>query len=112
MPPIKEQPVRDLRESYVCEECGAAFRTRGLKNNHTNRKHRRRYNCDHCESAFALNADLQRHKRTVHKETIPSSSKAFTCPYDGCATPTKKFTRRDNLSRHMVRCLNAQAKPV
>jgi uncharacterized C2H2 Zn-finger protein len=87
----------------TCPECGLVFRTAGLQRTHYNRKHNLRYTCEECSAAFGLRKDLERHEQTVHQKQS-SSTPAFLCPNVGCATPDKRFTRKDNWRRHVNKC--------
>jgi uncharacterized C2H2 Zn-finger protein len=59
--------------------------------------------CPECSAAFGLRKDLERHEQTVHQKQS-SSTPAFLCPNVGCATPDKRFTRKDNWRRHVNKC--------
>ncbi|KAF2647291.1 hypothetical protein K491DRAFT_317422 [Lophiostoma macrostomum CBS 122681] len=96
---------------FQCPECSKLFRTTGLKNKHINRTHRRRYTCDLCPSAFALNADLQRHKRTVHRSQH-NGTRTLQCPNTRCGVPDKQFNRKDNFERHVARCFKRQVRCI
>ncbi|ORY11907.1 hypothetical protein BCR34DRAFT_587590 [Clohesyomyces aquaticus] len=95
-----------METAYSCPECELRFRTPGQRNKHINRKHRRRYTCpvESCEKAFSLNADLERHKRALHREELGISSTVLKCPNWSCLSPEKIYTRKDNLNRHVRRC--------
>jgi uncharacterized C2H2 Zn-finger protein len=98
---------------YPCPDCEAVFRTSGQRKNHHNRKHNLRFTCNFasCDSAFGLRADLERHRRTVHRNVLqPESSRAFKCNNIGCTTPEKVYTRKDNFTRHVERCRKAIAR--
>jgi hypothetical protein len=98
-------------EDLVCEQCHITFQTIGLKNKHDNRKHVRRFACtgSNCTARFNLKADLQRHKSTVHKDTMTTLKQdTWSCTNAHCHLPGKLFTRKDNFQRHLVRCQNAQ----
>lgn len=100
---------------YPCPDphCNLVFRTPGQRKNHHNRKHNLRYICTftHCESAFGLRADLERHKRTVHRATLKiNPEQLHRCTNPGCATPNKTYPRKDNYNRHVKRCLLAAEK--
>ncbi|KAF2250422.1 hypothetical protein BU26DRAFT_424836 [Trematosphaeria pertusa] len=97
--------------SHTCPECPLSFPTAGQRNKHVNRKHRRRYICpiSSCQKAFSLNADMERHKKTVHKELFSFSDSMLKCPLSKCKTPEKLYSRKDNLDRHVKRCF-ASAK--
>ncbi|KAF2868702.1 hypothetical protein BDV95DRAFT_120070 [Massariosphaeria phaeospora] len=92
-------------DGFECSVCHDSFRTEGSRNKHMNRKHIRRYKCMvlDCGRDFNLNADLNRHKRTVHKTGVDET---WRCGNDNCQTPQKVFHRRDNLLRHMSACGN------
>ena len=72
--------------------------------NHYNRTHNLRYTCNLCNSvSFGLAADLKRHKRNLHQQSL-GSDETYQCTLPGCATPNKIFRRKDNFNRHVKRC--------
>ena len=92
---------------FPCPICNINFDTEAQRKNHHNRKHNLRFICpvDGCTSAFGLRADLERHKRTVHKAILKvEPSLVFRCTNTGCADPKKIYTRKDNFTRHVKRC--------
>lgn len=90
-------------QACTCRTCGRVFRTAGLQRIHYNRKHNLRYTCQECNKSFGLRKDLERHELSVHQKHL-SSTPAHTCPHEGCATPGKKFPRKDNWRRHVNKC--------
>lgn len=90
-------------QACKCRTCGLIFRTAGLQRIHYNRKHNHRYICQECDKSFGLRKDLERHELSVHQKHL-SSTPAHTCPNEGCATPGKKFPRKDNWRRHVNKC--------
>jgi hypothetical protein len=90
-------------QACTCRTCGRVFRTAGLQRIHYNRKHNLRYTCQECDKSFGLRKDLERHELSVHQKHL-SSTPVHTCPNEGCATPGKKFPRKDNWRRHVNKC--------
>ncbi|ORY14497.1 hypothetical protein BCR34DRAFT_599052 [Clohesyomyces aquaticus] len=93
----------DRSASFKCPRCADTFATIGKLNSHTNRKHDRRFECSICPMKFNLRADLQRHQRTVHKDSKPPVE-TFRCPNSWCKKPEQTFTRKDNFDRHVKSC--------
>lgn len=56
---------------YPCPECSNQYKDRRYVVEHVARKHRReRFRCDICELDFKVLKDLERHRITVHKESL------------------------------------------
>ncbi|KAH7083371.1 hypothetical protein BKA63DRAFT_561545 [Paraphoma chrysanthemicola] len=99
----------------ACTYCELTFPTQGKVNEHVNRKHIRRFVCNTsgCDTRFHLQADLNRHTRTVHDqtnsdtETLDDKTPSWSCPLEHCATPSKVWPRKDNFNRHVERCQKA-----
>ena len=91
---------------YTCRACASNFRTQGLLSAHHNRVHNPRFSCSLCHAKFGLRLDLVRHKHTKHKSLF-GTTVTFYCTNVGCATPEKKFHRKDNYQRHVRRCRQA-----
>lgn len=53
--------------------------------------------------AFNLKSDLERHKRTVHRNDTGKVT-GQTCINASCISPGKVFARKDNFDRHTKRC--------
>ncbi|KAF2105936.1 hypothetical protein BDV96DRAFT_508634 [Lophiotrema nucula] len=98
-------PIGVSKTQFACSDCGLAFRTAGLRNKHVNRKHVRRFACTvaDCTAAFHLSADLKRHQLNVHKETH-DTGKTWMCTNQRCSNPNVVFKRKDNYTRHLLRC--------
>jgi hypothetical protein len=65
-----------------------------------------------CNSAFHLKKDLERHKRTVHREAASPESgyTVYTCQNPQCSSPNTVFSRKDNFERHVKRCVIRQER--
>lgn len=91
---------------YACPNCNSSYRTPGQLSSHNNRMHNLRFVCSNCDAKFGLKSDLERHKHTKHKKLFGPLA-TFCCTNEGCATPGKKFHRKDNFRRHVERCRQA-----
>ena len=107
--------------SFPCSQCSMVFKKAyerkygssylityfclTINSKHINRKHLRRYQCsfDGCDNAFSLKTNLDRHKTSRHRSE--AREEGLSCPNSWCRSSEKVFTRRDNLERHIRRCL-------
>ena len=109
---VGNSPI-DLADSkYGCPECDLTFPTAGKAREHINRKHFRRFVCSMtgCDRRFHLQADLNRHAKTVHGKLDSGAgapdynAPSWICPLEHCSTPSKVWARKDNFNRHVERC--------
>jgi hypothetical protein len=63
-----------------------------------------------CDRRFHLQADLNRHAKTVHGQldagagAPEDNALSWICPLEHCSTPSKVWARKDNFNRHVERC--------
>lgn len=116
-PSSQTSPNRTFSQhTFPCPECHLSFRTSGQRNSHINRKHRRRYTCpiQDCGSTFHLNADLRRHKHSVHKDVFGAGAgkqKEWKCENEWCTEKERIWVRKDNFRRHLERCERRRPGP-
>ncbi|UXI17730.1 neuralized protein [Sarcoptes scabiei] len=80
---------------HKCQFCGKEFiQSCGLKAHLFFHTGENGFPCDECDKSFNRKCRLQMHKKYVHEKIKP-----FVCPAISCE---KKFTRKEDLARHMV----------
>ncbi|KAF1829919.1 hypothetical protein BDW02DRAFT_125843 [Decorospora gaudefroyi] len=87
---------------FPCPSCSCSFAKAYKRSKHVNLVHAHRFKCGHggCKKTFGLRTNLERHEATHRRD-----EQGLSCPNAWCKTPAKVFPRRDNLERHVRRCV-------
>ncbi|KAG9192942.1 hypothetical protein G6011_11676 [Alternaria panax] len=96
--PIADSLTQSEESDFICYICQECFDRRCDLNKHINRVHNKRARCPYegCTQApFGFEADLQRHIAAKHSVERKAEIK---CTAHGCE---EKFSRKDNMLRHM-----------
>lgn len=87
-------------EIYLCDICGATFKSKPQLSKHTSTHVERAHKCDECGAQFLKREHLRRHIITRH-----SNDKPYVCQIAGC---DKSFKRKDKLQEHYRSHSNAK----
>ncbi|PVH84942.1 hypothetical protein DL98DRAFT_484051 [Cadophora sp. DSE1049] len=87
---------------HACYHCNKAFSRASDMNKHI-KYHTRPITCpvQGCDYTCGRQKDLSRHQHGVHKDMF--GEEEFPCPFEECKKAGVKFSRRDNLGRHLKR---------
>ena len=99
----RKRKIRDKDEVFKCVNCNYAGKTLYHLNNHIKRLHDfgNRYKCDQCNKSYGVNADLTRHKKTVHETPV------FVC--EVC---TKSYKSKAGYDEHIKSHQEDYVKPI
>lgn len=85
---------------HTCTHCQKAFARISDMNKHI-KYHTKPISCQVCGHNFGRQRDLLRHQHGVHKDLF--GEEEFPCLFEECKKAGVKFSRRDNLGRHLRR---------
>lgn len=95
----------------ICPDCGSHLKTKSELNKHKQR-HSKPHKCDvsGCsrEEGFSTINDLDRHKRSVHRDTDPGGPR-YRCHLAPCHNKKKIWPRADNFRSHLRRLHGVRA---
>lgn len=119
----RKRKIRDKDEVFKCVNCNYVGKTLYHLNNHLKRLHDigNRYRCDQCNKSYGVNADLTRHKKTVHEtpvfvceictksykskagydEHIKSHQEDYIKPIFNCVMCNKNYSSKLGLAHHV-----------
>ena len=77
----EHQTIHSNLRPYLCEICGASFKTRSVQRKHIQTIHRnpRSFICTHCSKRFNTRYALRRHE-TTHHATQPQATDGMMLP--------------------------------
>ena len=85
-------------KEFCCTKCPSKFARKEILERHVAEVHNKKkeFFCMHCPKIFMRAEKLERHISDVHKKI-----KLFSCPYANKYKCTEKFSRQENLDRHV-----------